>query len=90
MNFLEIMGLIFVSMLGLAFIGAFIFFWIPEIKDFLYGLFTWQKKVPVGRDIGNNSISNMLAFLCPIDHYEWVKMKTPIQWIKEKFNKTNK
>jgi hypothetical protein len=20
------------------------------------------------------------------DHYEWRKMKTPIQWIKEKFN----
>ena len=84
MNFLEIMGLIFVSMFGLAFIGAFIFFWIPEIKDFFYGLFTWQKKVPVGRDIGNNSISNMLAFLCPVDHYEWRPREIP-KWIKKLF-----
>jgi hypothetical protein len=87
MNFLEIMGLIFVSMFGLAFIGAFIFFWIPEIKDFLYGLITWQKKVPVYRDIGNNQFSNVFAAMFPVDHYEWRKMKTPIQWIKEKFNK---
>jgi hypothetical protein len=87
MNFLEIMGLIFVSMFGLVFIGAFIFFWIPEIKDFLYGLFTWQKKVPVYRDIGNNQFSNVFAAMFPVDHYEWRKMKTPIQWIKEKFNK---
>lgn len=90
MNFLEIMGLIFVSMFGLAFIGAFIFFWIPKIKDFFYGLFTQQKKVPVYRDIGNNQFSNVFAAMFPVDHYEWVKMKTPIQWIKEKFNKTNK
>ena len=82
MNFLEIMGLIFVSMFGLVFILAFIFFWIPVIKDFLYGLFTWQKKVPVGRDIGNNFISNMLAFLCPVDHYEWVKRGTLKEEIK--------
>jgi hypothetical protein len=87
MNFLEIMGLIFVSMFGLVFIGAFIFFWIPKIKDFLYGLFTWQKKVPVYRDIGNNQFSNVFAAMFPVDHYEWRKMKTPIQWIKEKFNK---
>ena len=87
MNFLEIMGLIFVSMLGLAFIGAFIFFWIPEIKDFLYGLFTWQKKVPVYRDIGNNQFSNVLAAMFPVHHYEWVKRGTLKEEIKEWFIK---
>ena len=56
------------------------------IKDFFYGLFTWQKKVPVYRDIGNNQFSNVFAAMFPVDHYEWKKMKTPIQWIKEKFN----
>ena len=59
------------------------------IKDFFYGLFTWQKKVPVYRDIGDNQFSNVFAAMFPVHHYEWVKMKTPIQWIKEKFNKTN-
>jgi hypothetical protein len=87
MNFLEIMGLIFVSMFGLAFIGAFIFFWIPEIKDFFYGLFTWQKKVPVYRDIGNNQFSNVFAAMFPVDHYEWVKRGTLKEEIKEWFNK---
>ena len=87
MNFLEIMGLIFVSMFGLAFIGVFIFFWIPEIKDFFYGLFTWQKKVPVYRDIGNNQFSNVFAAMFPVDHYEWVKRGTLKEEIKEWFNK---
>lgn len=87
MNFLEIMGLIFVSMFGLAFIGAFIFFWIPEIKDFFYGLFTWQKKVPIYRDIGNNQFSNVFAALFPVDHYEWVKRGTLKEEIKEWFIK---
>jgi len=87
MNFLEIMGLIFVSMFSLAFIGAFIFFWIPEIKDFLYGLFTWQKKVPVYRDIGNNQFSNVFAAMFPVDHYEWVKRKSLKEEIKEWFIK---
>lgn len=87
MNFLEIMGLIFVSMFGLAFIGAFIFFWIPEIKDFFYGLFTWQKKVPVYRDIGNNQFSNVLAAMFPVHHYEWVKRGTLKEEIKEWFIK---
>jgi hypothetical protein len=81
------MGLIFVSMLGLAFIGAFIFFWIPEIKDFFYGLFTWQKKVPVYRDIGNNQFSNVFAAMFPVDHYEWVKRGKLKEEIKEWFNK---
>ena len=71
-------------MFGLAFIFALIFFLGSDIKDFFYGLFTWQKKVPVGRDIGNNSISNMLAFLCPVDHYEWQPREIP-NWIKKLF-----
>jgi hypothetical protein len=87
MNFLEIMGLIFVSMLGLVFIGVFIFFWIPEIKDFFYGLFTWQKKVPVYRDVGNNQFSNVFAAMFPVHHYEWVKRGTLKEEIKEWFNK---
>ena len=84
MNFLEIMGLIFVSMLAFSLTFIFIFLCWSDIKDFFYGLFTWQKKVPVGRDIGNNSISNMLAFLCPVDHYEWQPREIP-NWIKKLF-----
>ena len=53
------------------------------IKDFFYGLFTWQKKVPVYRDIGNNQFSNMLAAMFPVDHYEWVKRGTLKEEIKE-------
>ena len=59
------------------------------IKDFFYGLFTWQKRVPVYVLTGNSFMTDWLDMLIP-DHYEWRKMKTPIQWIKEKFNKTNK
>lgn len=87
MNFLEIMGLIFVSIFGLVFIGAFIFFWIPEIKDFFYGLFTWQKKVPVYRDIGDNQFSNVFAAMFPVHHYEWVKRGTLKEEIKGWFIK---
>lgn len=82
MNFLEIVGLIFIILLGIAFCIFFYYFILPDIKDFLYGLFTWQKKVAVGRDIGNNSISNMFAFLFPVDHYEWHKRETP-KWIEK-------
>lgn len=53
------------------------------IKDFFYGLFTWQKKVPVYRDIGNNQFSNVLAAMFPVDHYEWVKRGTLKEEIKE-------
>ena len=84
MNFLEILGLIFVSMLAFSLTFIFIFLLGSDIKDFFYGLFTWQKKVPVGRDIGNNSISNVLAFLGPVDHYEWQPREIP-NWIKKLF-----
>ena len=57
------------------------------IKDFFYGLFTWQKKVPVYRDIGNNQFSNILAAMFPVDHYEWVKRGTLKEEIKEWFIK---
>lgn len=57
------------------------------IKDFFYGLFTWQKKVPVYRDIGNNQFSNVLAAMFPVDHYEWVKRGTLKEEIKEWFIK---
>lgn len=53
------------------------------IKDFFYGLFTWQKKVPVYRDIGNNQFSNVLASMFPIHHYEWRKRGTLKEEIKE-------
>ena len=53
------------------------------IKDFFYGLFTWQKKIPVYRDIGNNQFSNVLAAMFPVDHYEWVKRGTLKEEIKE-------
>ena len=57
------------------------------IKDFFYGLFTWQKKVPVYRDIGNNQFSNVLAAMFPVHHYEWVKRGALKEEIKEWFNK---
>lgn len=57
------------------------------IKDFFYGLFTWQKKVPVYRDIGNNQFSNVLAAMFPVHHYEWVKRGTLKEEIKEWFIK---
>ena len=53
------------------------------IKDFFYGLFTWQKKVPVYRDIGNNQFSNLLASMLPVHHYEWRKRGTLKEEIKE-------
>ena len=53
------------------------------IKDFFYGLFTWQKKVPVYRDIGDNQFSNVFAAMFPVDHYEWVKRGTLKEEIKE-------
>ena len=53
------------------------------VKDFFYGLFTWQKKVPVYRDIGNNQFSNIFAAMFPVDHYEWVKRGTLKEEIKE-------
>lgn len=52
---------------------------------FFYGLFTWQKRVPVYVLTGNSFMIDLLDMSRP-DHYEWRKMKTPIQWIKEKFN----
>ena len=57
------------------------------IKDFFYGLFTWQKKVPVYRDIGNNQFSNVLAAMFPVHHYEWAKRGTLKEEIKEWFIK---
>ena len=62
---------------------------IKFIGRFFYGLFTWQKRVPVYVLTGNSFMTDWLDMMIP-DHYEWRKMKTPIQWIKEKFNKTNK
>lgn len=53
------------------------------VKDFFYGLFTWQKKVPVYRDIGNNQFSNLFATMFPVHHYEWVKRGTLKEEIKE-------
>lgn len=57
------------------------------IKDFFYGLFTWQKKVPIYRDIGNNQFSNVLAAMFPVHHYEWVKRGALKEEIKEWFIK---
>lgn len=57
------------------------------IKDFFYGLFTWQKKVPVYRDIGNNQFSNVFAAMFPVHHYEWIKRGTLKEEIKGWFIK---
>ena len=84
MSFLEILGLVFVSMLAFSLTFVFIFLWSSDIKDFFYGLFTWQKKVPVYRDIGNNQFSNVFAAMFPVDHYEWQPREIP-SWIKRIF-----
>ena len=89
MNFLEIVGLVFIILLGIAFCIYFYCFILSDIKDFFYGLFTWQKKVPVYRDIGNNQFSNVLAAMFPVDHYEWVKRGALKEEIKEWFIKKN-
>ena len=84
MNFLEILGLIFASMLAFGLTLTIKLLCGSDIKDFFYGLFTWQKKVPVYRDIGNNQFSNVLAAMFPIDHYEWQPREIP-NWIKKLF-----
>ena len=64
--------------------------WMKDLKNFFYGLWTWQERKPVYRDIGNNQFENLFAWLSPVDHWEWVKRKTPkfIRKIKIWYNKT--
>ena len=94
MEVLEILGWIAVGLVSFFIIGCLfakllinILFFDElvknPIKDFFYGLFTWQKKVPVYRDIGNNQFSNVFAAMFPVDHYEWVKRGTLKEEIKE-------
>ena len=88
---LQILGFMFISWFILIFtISAFLNwnYWIENIRDFFYGLKTWQKKVPVYRDIGNNQFSNLFAFMFPIERYEWKKRETPkiITQIKKWYN----
>ena len=45
-----------------------------DLKDFFYGLFTWQKKVPMLS--GNNQFSELFSWFFP-QQYEWHKRKTP-------------
>jgi hypothetical protein len=47
-----------------------------SIKDFFYGLFTWQKKVPIYRINGSNQFSELFSWCFP-HHYEWRKRETP-------------
>lgn len=55
---------------------------IRHICFFLYGLFTWQKRVPVYKWCGNSFLMDQLSFSSP-DHYEWRKMKMPTEWLRE-------
>lgn len=52
---------------------------IRHICFFLYGLFTWQKRVPIYVWRGNSFLMDWLSFNSP-DHYEWKKMKSFKEW----------
>ena len=78
MIIVQIFGWIFLSLLIIGFITYLYFNWkdmLESIKDFFYGLFTWQKKVPIYRITGGNQFSELFNLMTP-HHYEWSKRET--------------
>jgi len=76
---IQIFGWIFLSQLVIGFIAYLCFNWkdiLVSIKEFFYGLFTWQKKVPIYRLSGSNQFSELFSLMSP-HHYEWRKRETP-------------
>ena len=62
MIIVQIFGWIFLSLLVIGFITYLYFNWkdmLGSIKDFFYGLFTWQKKVPIYRITSGNQFSEL-------------------------------
>ena len=79
MIIVQIFGWIFLSLLVIGIITYLCFNWkdmFVSIKDFFYGLFTWQKKVPIYRITGGNQFSELFNWMSP-HHYEWRKRETP-------------
>ena len=53
---------------------------------FLYGLFTWQERVPIYIWRGTSFLMDWISFSCP-DHYEWRKRKPFFEWLKCKIHR---
>lgn len=76
---IQIFGWIFLVLIVIVFIICICLNWkdmLGGIRDFFYGLFTWQKKVPIYRINGSNQFSELFSWFSP-HHYEWSKRKTP-------------
>ena len=76
---IQIFGWIFLVLLVIGFFMYLCLSWkdmLISIKDFFYGLFTWQKKVPIYRINGSNQFSELFSWSFP-HHYEWRKRETP-------------
>ena len=89
MIIIYIFGWIFLALLVICFVAYICFNWkdiMINIKEFFYGLFTWQKKVPIYRITGSNQFSELFSWIFP-HHYEWRKRETPkiISKIKDTF-----
>ena len=79
MIIIQIFGWFFLVLLTIAVIICICLNWkdmVGSIKDFFYGLFTWQKKVPIYKISGSNQFSELFSWIFP-DHYEWRKRETP-------------
>ena len=76
---IQIFGWIFLALLVIGFVAYICLNWkdmLESIKDFFYGLFTCQKKVPIYRITGSNQFSELFSWIFP-HHYEWRKRETP-------------
>ena len=79
MIIIQIFGWFFLVLLTITVIICICLNWkdmVGSIKDFFYGLFTWQKKVPIYKISGSNQFSELFSWIFP-DHYEWRKRETP-------------
>jgi len=79
MIIIQIFGWFFLILLVIALIICICLNWkdiLRDFKDFFYGLFTWQKKVPIYRITGSNQFSELFDWMFP-HHYEWRKRETP-------------
>lgn len=79
MIIIQIFGWAFLILFIIVFITYLCLNWkdmFGGIRDFFYGLFTWQKKVPIYRITGSNQFSELFDLMFP-HHYEWRKRETP-------------
>lgn len=79
MIIIEIVGWIFSVLFVIALITCLCLNWkdmLGSVRDFFYGLFTWQKKVPIYRITGSNQFTELFDWMIP-HHYEWRKREIP-------------